>query len=128
MVCGDWTRVCGGDWQDNLGVVGMFFDPPYGVTDRRKNIYHCDSTTVAGEVLEWCKNHGGIETYRIVLSGYEEYEELGNLDWTSKSWTAHGGYSNLGKGKNQNRKREKLWFSPHCLKMELFAESTIKNG
>src|SRR3990167_2889470 len=27
VVCGDWSRVCGGDWQDRMGVVGIFFDP-----------------------------------------------------------------------------------------------------
>ncbi len=122
VVCGDWSRVCGGNWQDNIGTVGIYFDPPYGVEDRDKNIYRHDSTTVANDVLEWVKTRGDIETYRIVLSGYEEHDELETLGWRSQSWIASGGYSNLaiGNGSKENRKREKFWFSPHCIKTELF--------
>mgnify|MGYP001617908276 CR=1 FL=1 len=119
VVCGDWTRVCGGNWQDNLGDVGIFFDPPYGIEDRDKKIYHHDSTDIAKEVLAWCVERGKINSYRIVLAGYDEYEILAEHRWTKKSWIAGGGYSNLGEG-NENRKRETLWLSPHCLKMELF--------
>ena len=53
VVCGDWARVCGGNWQDNLGICGMFFDPPYGVTDRDKSVYRHDLTTVAKDVEDW---------------------------------------------------------------------------
>ena len=121
VVCGDWTRVCGGNWQDTIGLCGMFFDPPYGVTDRYTKIYHHDSTDIAKDVMEWCIDRGGKESYRIVLAGYDEYEELKNHGWTSFNWKTQGGYANLGNGRGkENRKRETLWFSPHCIRNEDF--------
>lgn len=116
VVCGDWTRVCGGNWQTKLGVCGMYFDPPYGVTDRHAKIYHHDSTDVAKDVLAWVKERGVSPEYRIVLSGYEEYEELLSCDWRGQNWKANGGYGNSGDGQGKkNSHREMLYFSPHCL-------------
>lgn len=121
VVSGDWTRVCGGNWQDNMGIVGIYFDPPYGVEDRDTTIYHHDSTDVANDVRTWCIERGKIETYRIVLSGYDEHDELENHGWTKKNWIARGGYANQGNSQGrENRRRETLWFSPYCLKTELF--------
>jgi DNA adenine methylase len=115
VVCGDWTRVCGGNWQDGRGDVGLFFDPPYGVKDRDK-VYDQDSTDVAALVSAWCLERGAIPSYRIVLAGYEEHSELLNNGWTMQRWKARGGYGNLGKGRGvENRHREVLYFSPHCL-------------
>ena len=124
VVCGDWLRVCGGNWQDKLGAVGIFFDPPYGVEDRDTTVYHHDSTSVAKDVLAWVKERGQKPTYRIVLAGYNEYEDLADFGWNSKSWIARGGYANMwnGNGK-ENRKRETLWFSPHCIENNLFTHS-----
>lgn len=115
VVCGDWTRVCGGNWQDNIGDVGMFFDPPYGVTDRDTSVYHHDSTDIAKDVMAWCAERGSRKKYRIVIAGYEEYQELIDMHgWTSMNWKAQGGYSNIAKEENENRKRETLYFSPNC--------------
>jgi len=50
VVCGDWQRVCGGSWQDKIGDVGFFMDPPYAVEDRDPTVYHHDSIDVAKEV------------------------------------------------------------------------------
>jgi len=118
VVCGDWTRVCGGNWQIKMGVCGMFFDPPYGVEDRDTRVYHHDSTTVAADVLQWVKERGAKEKYRIVLAGYEEYMELvENFEWTCLNWKTSGGYSNIGNARGkENAKREHLYFSPHCIK------------
>ena len=117
VVCGDWTRVCGGEWQTKLGIAGIFLDPPYGVTDRASDIYHHDSTEVAAEVMAWARERGANTTYRIVLAGYEEYQPLLAEGWTQHSWKAGGGYSTSS---NKNRHRETLYFSPHCLKNTLF--------
>lgn len=116
-VCGDWKRVCGGNWQDGIGTVGMFFDPPYGVTDRDTDIYHHDSTDVAGEVREWCLARGEGKLYRIVLAGYyEEHESLLDHGWTVERWKANGGYGNRSDGQGKkNSNREALFFSPHCV-------------
>jgi DNA adenine methylase len=116
VVCGDWTRVCGGDWQDNVGDVGIFMDPPYGITDRNTKIYHHDSTDVATDVMAWCLERGSRPSHRIVLAGYDEHTELLSNGWTSLNWKACGGYANISNGNGkQNRKREMLYFSPHCL-------------
>jgi len=118
VVCGDWSRVCGGNWQTNCGTCGIFFDPPYGAKAKRcARIYDVDSDTVADDVRNWCRKRAGNKKLRIVLAGYvEEHEELLAEDWTMHQWTAHGGYSHLGHGRGRsNRKREALFFSPHCL-------------
>ena len=122
VVCGDWKRVCGGDWQDGRGTCGMFLDPPYDpkTCDRDANIYHCESATVANEVREWCLARGDRKSYRIVLAGYyEEHESLLDHGWTVHRWSAHGGFANKAKDKTKckgeaNRHKEALFFSPHC--------------
>ncbi len=123
VVCGDWTRVCGGNWQDNMGTVGIFFDPPYGAKATRcENIYSEDSLTVADEVNKWALERGQLPLYRIVLAGYfEEHENLIENGWTVHRWKARGGYANSGKGKtrgNDNRHREALFFSPNCINFQ----------
>ena len=116
VVCGDWTQVCGGTWQDNMGICGVFFDPPYGVTDRA-DVYHCDDkATVATAVNAWCLERGELERYRLVLAGYyEEHENLLQNGWTVKKWKATGGYSNQNKNGNANAEKEALFFSPYCI-------------
>jgi site-specific DNA-adenine methylase len=120
VVCGDWTRVCGGDWQDDRGNCGIFFDPPYDPEkcNRDPNIYSEESATVANDVREWCRKRGDRKTYRIVLAGYfEEHRSLLDDGWTVYRWSARGGFANRGKGKTQgniNRHKEALFFSPHC--------------
>lgn len=118
VVCGDWSRVCGGNWQDNKSPCGIFFDPPYSDEKRNKNIYYCESMTVAHEVREWAKKRGDNKNYRIIIAGYDgEHDELLNYGWTVEAWKANGGYGNQGNGQGkENAKRERLWLSPHCLK------------
>lgn len=119
VVCGDWTRICGGNWQDGQGQCGMFFDPPYGSEATRCEVYKEDSMDVAGDVREWVKARGGKESYRIVLAGYyEEHEELLKHGWRVHCWAAQGGYGNQGSEESRgkkNRLREALFFSPHCV-------------
>lgn len=118
VVCGDWSRVCGGNWQDNKSTCGIFFDPPYSDEKRNKNIYACESMTVAHDVREWAKKRGDNKNYRIIIAGYDgEHDELLNYGWTVETWKANGGYGNQGNGQGkENAKRERLWLSPHCLK------------
>lgn len=122
VVCGEWHQICGGDWQDKMGICGYFFDPPYGIEDRHTSLYHHDSTNLSKDVMEWCKERGKRDTYRIVTAGYEEYRELvDNYGWTSQRWKTCGGYGNVGNGPGKkNRHRETLYFSPHCIKNTLF--------
>ena len=127
VVCGDWSRVCGGNWQDNLGSCGIFFDPPYSV-ENRSNVYHQDSRYIAQDVAEWAIERGKKSTYRIVIAGYyEEHERLLSCGWNIKRWKANGGYSHTSKSKDsqggKNRFKESLFFSPYCkqkIQTELF--------
>jgi hypothetical protein len=124
VTCGNWDIICGGNWQGNktLKPVGIYFDPPYGVQDRRSKIYHHDSLDVATNVMRWSIERGKLESHRIVISGYEEHMELVEKHgWTCENWKANGGYARLvrnGKQDNQgkaNCKREMIYYSPHCL-------------
>jgi DNA adenine methylase len=118
VVCGDWTQVCGGNWQAKEGTCGMFFDPPYGDANRDKGLYHHDSTDIACEVEKWVLERGKNPDYRIVVAGYDtEYQSLKENGWEVVNWKAQGGYGNQG-GDSQgkiNRARECLLFSPHCV-------------
>lgn len=133
VVCGDWRRVCGGNWQTQPGrPCGIFFDPPYSdVATRDPGCYAVDSETVAHEVREWCRTRAADPDYRIVLAGYyEEHECLLAEGWRCHRWSAQGGYSKLGKDSRgqTNRHREALFFSPHCIEAENGQPSLFKEN
>ncbi len=129
VVCGDWSLVCGGDWQDSLGVCGIFMDPPYSHDIGRDNdIYEHESTDVAREAAAWCIERGKSKSYRIVFAGYnDEHPALLAAGWRMQKWKACGGYASQAgpedEGReNMNRHREALFFSPHCCaENDLFA-------
>ncbi|MDD5081738.1 MAG: DNA adenine methylase [Dehalococcoidales bacterium] len=117
VVCGDWTRVCGGNWQDGDGICGIFFDPPYSSdTGRDETLYQAEDLSVAKDVAKWALERGKKSSYRIVLAGYyQEHEWLLKEGWSCKQWSAQGGYSNISSGKNNNRHKEALFMSPYCV-------------
>jgi len=43
--------------------------------------------------------------------------ELESLGWEVVGWSAHGGSSGDGRA-STNRRRERIWFSPGCLRLE----------
>jgi len=116
VVCGDFMRILGGNWQgDKWKNVGIFFDPPYGDTNRDVGIYHHDGTDIAERVEKWCLERTGLQNHKIVLCGYDgEYKALLEAGWKSEKWKANGGYSNASKGKNRNKYRETLFYTPNC--------------
>lgn len=126
VVCGDWKRVCSSKavlLHDNT--CGVFLDPPYSAeADREMKLYNHESGTVAHEVREWCMEWDENEKIRIALCGYEGegHEELERRGWTVVSWKAQGGLAHLSRPEESrgisNRFRERIWFSPHCLKEE----------
>lgn len=95
-----------------------------GKKSRDGNLYANDKTQdvdrLVAEVQVWCMKWGADPCIRIALCGYEgEHERLESLGWTVEAWEASGGYANQrrgGKGKAENAKRERIWFSPHTLK------------
>lgn len=119
VVCGDWTRVMGGNWRIANGDCAVFLDPPYAPeTGRSNKIYKKDELTTAKDVLNWCKENGDNRLYKIALCGYDgEHNELENMGWTVHSWKTQGGFANCAKGESRgkkNRFKERIWFSPFC--------------
>ena len=129
VACGDWTRVLGPSVLgkgENVGgrrPCAVFLDPPYGHEVRDPYLYAEDVRGVAARVAEWAREHGDDPDLRIALCGYEGEHEMPST-WTVHAWKAARGYAKEG---NENRKRERIWFSPHCLPIDeqpsLFGET-----
>lgn len=123
VACGDWSRVVTGavtgasNTLKNMGMspCAIFFDAPYGPS-RSKDCYRKDSVTVAADAAAWAIEHGDDPHFRIAFCGYEGEHEFPS-SWTVHAWKAQGGHSNRS-GNNENRYRERVWFSPHCLSIE----------
>lgn len=116
IICGDWKRCVTPSCTVHSGIpVGVFLDPPYG--SDRDLVYTHDDPNVCFEVLNWCKEKGNDDRFRIALCGYKGYyDELESLGWTPYYWATNGGYANQGQGRGRvNKNREVVWFSPHCL-------------
>jgi hypothetical protein len=138
---GHWSRICDSDSTlTRLGTTGVFLDPPYpshradtGEKSRDASLYATDNgadlNALRDEVLAWCRKWGKNKMIRVAVCCYEGdgYEPLEAEGWTVESWEASGGYGNQskkGNGKATNAKRERIYFSPHCLnpQPDLFAE------
>ena len=127
VCCGDWSRVCGPAPTVGQGLTAVFLDPPYDQNERKADLYAIE-TPVAADVRKWCLANGKDKRLRIALCGYagEGHEELESHGWDVEHWKARGGYGSQGSGETDGRdnaKRERIWFSPHCLRPEgsLFA-------
>jgi DNA adenine methylase len=124
------VRICNGDFERILGpsvttchgITGVFLDPPYGGDSERD--MRCygkhDDGDVSSRVRGWCLVNGDNPMLRIVLAGYEgEHNVLTDHGWGVIEWQAHGGYGNNGTGRGlANKHRERLWYSPHCVREE----------
>jgi hypothetical protein len=120
VCCGDWSRVCGPSPTVKLGTTGVFLDPPYtNEADRQDDLYSTDDLTVGKDVHAWALANGDNPLLRIALCGYEGEHEMPG--WTEVAWKARGGYGSQSDGQGRaNASRERIWFSPHCLKLGLF--------
>lgn len=119
VLCGDWSRLVTPSVTVHIGLTAVFLDPPYsGETGRDGQLYSQDNLTIAHDVREWCMANGDNPRLRIALCGYEgEHDELEQAGWDVMAWSANGGYSN--QSGNDNRHRERVWFSPHCLRPDM---------
>jgi hypothetical protein len=97
-----------------IGVTGVFLDPPYS-HDLRERCYSEDHD-ISADVRQWAIEHGDDPNFRIALCGYEGEHEMPST-WECVPWKAHGGYSRTERGV-ANRSKERIWFSPNCLKPE----------
>ena len=115
VACGDWSRVLGPAVTTKLGITAVFLDPPYA--DGRAEVYRLDSTTVYRKVVQWCIENGDNPKLRIALCGYEGDYDMPDT-WDKWAWKAKGGYAGTAKHTErgrENARRERIWFSPHCL-------------
>jgi len=116
VACGSWDRVMGPSVlaHDRVPSVGVVLDPPYDDGDK----VYVKNNRVSADVRAWCVAHGHIPPLRIALCGYEgEHDELEALGWDKVAWKAMGGYGSQGDGEGRaNAIRERVWFSPHCLR------------
>jgi hypothetical protein len=128
VCCGQWRRVCDShSVTTRLGVTGLFLDPPYrtklddGSSNRNGEIYATDRAgdvdQVVDDVIAYCVERGADRQMRIAACSLEGegYEVLEGHGWRCVAWRTAGGYGNRARGKNRNRDRERIWFSPYCL-------------
>jgi hypothetical protein len=109
ICCGDWERICSVGSMTRNGTCAVLLDPPYSQTAA---VYASDSSTVAHDVRKWCIENGSNPLLRIALCGHDtEHNELESLGWTVETWDKAGGYQGADD-------RERIWFSPHCLKVQ----------
>jgi hypothetical protein len=114
VCCGDWSRVCKPSVCEGNGLTGVFLDPPYG-DDQRTKVYDHDDFSLSAHVRAWALANAGNPQLRIALCGYEG-EHVMPESWECVEWKATGGYANQNAAGNANAHRERIWFSPHCLK------------
>lgn len=115
VCCGDWSRIMSPGTMTRNGTAAVLLDPPYSLTDA---VYAHDSSTVSGDVREWCKANGDNPRLRIALCGHDtEHNELEAMGWTVETWDKVGGYQGADD-------RERIWFSPACLR----PQSSAKQG
>lgn len=72
-------------------------------------------TVIAGQVVVVSRYGFQCSFHVLIIPKHTEISS----GWDCYEWTARGGYSSLGKSATiakANRKRERIWFSPHCLK------------
>jgi DNA adenine methylase len=130
VCCGDWERVTGDSVTFKHGITGVFLDPPYE-TEIRADVYACDGG-VWERVWPWALANGGNPMLRISLCGYDggHSEAFAEAGWSEVEWKARGGYgsqSDTTRGR-ENATRERIWFSPACIKpsvqLDLFGEAS----
>jgi DNA adenine methylase len=111
-VCGSWERVLSPSVTTKHGLTGVVLDPPYDAEGHGRSMYVAYGS-VAKDVAEWCRENGSNPLFRIALCGYEGEHDLPG--WKCEPWKARKGY-----GSDENTRRERIWFSPHCLSASLF--------
>ncbi len=122
VVCGDWSRmvtpaVC-------RGTTGILLDPPYydGLSD---GLYAHNDENVSAAVRQWAIDNGSNPEYRIALCGYEGEHEM-PADWETVKWKAAGGFGGQRQdGTNENSERERIWFSPACANVPVYAKDSL---
>lgn len=126
ITCGHWKRVCTPAAIYGTGKTAILLDPPYDGDVRQKRLYAQDGDKISEEAREFALEYGQDERLRIALCGYEQ-EHIGHMppDWIMVKRKAKGGYSNQD-GENKNAHAERIWFSPHCLKVDRMEQEQLR--
>lgn len=122
VCCGDFTRVITPAVTTTIGLTGVLLDPPYHAPGKERSVcYNHDETDVWGRALTWALENGNNPKLRIALCGYQGDHDIPS-SWDCVEWKSGGGYGRSARGRT-NARRERIWFSPHCIKPEynLFA-------
>jgi DNA adenine methylase len=110
------VRVCAGSWERVLtpsvttkhGLTAVFLDPPYHSENNQD--YAVASHGVAANVAAWAIENGDDPLLRIALCGYEGDYQMPD-GWLCEHGKARKGYQRDADA----AKRERVWFSPHCI-------------
>mgnify|MGYP001598122696 FL=1 len=125
VCCGHWLRVCDSpSVTTRLGTTAVFLDPPYPIegNSRADKIYATDGAAclnaLRDEVLAYCQERGADPRMRIAVCGYDTdgYALLEKSGWDCVAWNAQGGYGNSTEKGRANAGRERIWFSPACIR------------
>ena len=112
VCCGDWTRVLTPSVTTYIGFTAVLLDPPYDQS--RRSVCYNEDHDISADVRAWALEHGDDPKFRIALCGYEGEHDM-PASWECVPWVAGGGYGRSERGKG-NRRKERIWFSPHCLR------------
>lgn len=118
FVCGDFSRITGKSVVlPDHGYGGLFLDPPYPANaDRHEELYSVDCGQVAHRAHEVALEWGAHPRVRVAFCGYEGTHDFPD-DWEEVAWRSSGGYGGGQGGRGErNRGRERIYFSPACLK------------
>lgn len=116
VACGEWDRVLGDSVTVKHGATAVMLDPPYDAGEHSVAYSAGGASSVSSAVREWAIANGNNPLLRIAFCGYEGEHVMPDT-WECVAWKAHGGYGLQSSGSGrENSKRERIWFSPACLK------------
>lgn len=96
-------------------MTAVFLDPPYGEGEM-DYAAGGNATGLAREVRDWAVEAGINPDLRIALCGYDGAFDM-PADWECFAWKNRGGYGSQGDGAGrENAARERIWFSPACIR------------
>lgn len=114
VCCGEWDRVLGDSVTIKHGLTGVFLDPPYDSDEH--DVEYSAHSNVSREVYKWALANQDNQLLRISLCGYDG-ERVMPSSWECIAWKAAGGYGSQANGRGrENSGRERIWFSPACLR------------
>lgn len=113
VMCGDWERLFSRALDHSGGVIGVFFDPPYG--SGCQEMYAVNSPGVYHLVWDKAIELGERTDYRVAVCGYDGDGPCLPDGWTEYRWSSTAGALRSRGDSMSNRHRERIWFSPHCL-------------